>query len=237
MLKTTYDDQLRLTEDYQKVMGVIKHLQDTNTLEYGQGYCLSMCDILYTLLKQQGIKSRLVECKLTVTGYNPPFLHVIGSDDERNRSNGNIDTHVILITDTAIPMIIDASIGNIAMGREQYIVERVNGADVETIAEHVINGTTWLYTLKLSHRLPRVHEQSIVERMTTDRTIFKNLSLLKILVIVALTISAFNAIRGGYDFYQVYVDDTNYWGPSHMKKLVEKVEHLEELVKKPVEQR
>lgn len=237
MLKTTLDNQLRLTDDYQTVMGVIKHLMDTNTLMYGQGYCLSMCDILYTLLKQKGIKSRLVECKLTVTSYNPPFLHIVGAEDERNRGHGNLDTHVVLITDTEIPMIIDASIGNIAGGSQQYIVERVNGCDVETIAEHVIEGVTWLYTLKVNHRIPRVHEQSIIERMGTDRTIFKNLHWLKILVAVAIAISTFNAVRGAWDFYQVYIDDTNYWGPNHMRQLVDKVDQLEQLVKKPLEQR
>lgn len=231
MMTATLDTELRLTEDYQKVMGVMEQLQATGTLERGYGYCLSMSDMLYTLLKQQGIKSRLVECKLTVTSQNPPFLHIVGADEPRNQQYGLTDTHVVLITETRIPMIVDASIGGITNGQQPYIVERVNGADVETIAEHTIGNITWLYTIKLNHRLPRIHEQSIIERLEMDRTVSKKLRWLKVLVAVALTISALNAARGFYDYYQVYIATDNYWGPSHIKAITEKLDQLETTIK------
>lgn len=237
MLKSTLDQELKLSDDYQKVMQVIEHLMNTGTLERGYGYCLGISEIIYTLLKQEGISSRLVECKLTVTSQNPPFIQVIGADEPRLRQVGLTDTHVVLITETAIPMIIDASIGAITKGFQPYIVERVNGQDIETIADHRIDHVHWLYSVKINRRLPRLQEQTILERIRTDQQVTKNIQWLKLLVITALTISTLNAVRGAYDFYQVYIDETNYWGPKHIQQLHDKIQHLEELVRKPIEQR
>lgn len=237
MLKTTYDLELKTNNDYLKVMSVMEHLTVTGTLERAYGYCLGISDMIYTLLKQQGITSRLVECKLTVTSQNPPFLHVIGADDPRNKQYGLTDTHVVVVTETDIPMIIDASIGAITKGFQPYVVERLNGRDIDTLADHQIDHVRWTYSTKINTRLPKQHELSIIDRIKTDRTVIKNITWLKILVVMALTISSLNAARGLYDFYQVYIDDTNYWGPTHIKQLHDKIEHLEELVRKPLEER
>ena len=237
MLKPTYDLELKTNNDYLKVMSVMEQLDVTGTLERAYGYCLGISDMIYTLLKQQGIASRLVECKLTVTSQNPPFLHVIGADDPRNKQYGLTDTHVVVVTETDIPMIIDASIGAITKGFQPYIVERVNGQDMDTIADHQIDHVRWTYSTKINTRLPKQHELSIIDRIKTDRTVINNITLLKTLVVIALLLSALNAVRGAYDFYQVYINEANYWGPKHIKDLHDKIEHLEELVRKPINER
>jgi hypothetical protein len=53
---------------------------------------------------------------------------------------------------------------------------------------------------------------------------------------VALTISTLNALRGAYDFYQVYVAE-NYWGPGTLQQIDERLDTLEDLLIVPPDQR
>ena len=56
---------------------------------------------------------------------------------------------------------------------------------------------------------------------------YNNLNFLKMFVIVAIAISTLNLIRGGIDYYQTWINDENFWGPTHMKEIHERVERIE----------
>lgn len=237
---TTKDQELFNSPDYQTILAVIKELWDGGVIHRGAGFCYSMADLTKILLAQKGIKSRMVECKVTVMSTEQPSLILIGHDGLLYQGNSKdpsqMDTHVILITDTAIPMVIDTSIAHIRADIP-YIVERAVSTSSEVIATVGFGTSTWTYYCKESVSVPKIHQQNILERIKTDQEVKNNLKWLKILIVVALTVSSLNFIRGSYDFYQVYIDNTNYWGPSHLRQLFDKVNELEELVKKPIDQR
>jgi hypothetical protein len=227
----TQDTKLALSKDYHTVMEIVQSLWEGQVIQRGGGFCLSMADMIRTLLLQKGIVSHLVECKLTVMSKDPPGLTLIGHDNLIART-GNInemDTHVVTVTDTDPPMIIDLSIVHLRENTP-YIVERVNinYDDTNQLAQLEWGNDTWIYQKKPVSQLPQIYQQSIVDRFLTDRRIFKTLKIMSILITVALTISLLNGIRGAYDFYQVYIDDTNYWGPKHLEELYRKVERLEQ---------
>ena len=72
-----------------------------------------------------------------------------------------------------------------------------------------------------------LHQRSILDRIQTDVNIFKSLKFLKYMIIAAIVVSMLNASRGFYDFYQVYVDQENSWGPSGLERIIGKIDTLE----------
>jgi len=233
------DEELTNTEDYKKVHSVIMHLWQGGIIQRGRGYCLSMSDMIKTLLDQDGIACRLVECKLTVLGIDPPGILLVGHDglNKAQQDINDIDSHMVCVTETKIPMLIDLSIIGVRP-EVPYILERASDkSDGETLAEYDFVDSKWIYQTKPTTRIPRQHQKSIVDRIQTDNNIFKRFKILTTLIVIALIISSMNAVRGAYDFYQVYFNKDNNWGPAQMRELVEKVDLLEKLVRKPQDQR
>jgi hypothetical protein len=235
IFKETQDRELAKTPEYRKVLEVLNNLWQGQVIQRGGGYCLSMSDMIRTLLKKEGIESRLVECKLTVMNKNPPSLMLIGHDGliQRTGNINEMDVHVVCVTETDIPMLIDASIINLNMGRA-WIVERAGHGDV--IGEYVYDDVNWIYQIKPYSQLPQSYQKSIVDRIHTDRKIFKKLHWLTVILALVITVSTLNAARGAYDFYMVYVKENN-WGPKTLERLDQRLDNLEDLLHIPLEQR
>jgi hypothetical protein len=229
----TEDTKLALTKDYRTVMEIVDTLWQGRVIERGGGFCLSMADMIRTLLLQKGIKSRLVECKLTVMSRNPPALTLIGHDNliDRTGDINEMDVHVVCVTDTEIPMLIDLSIMHLR-ANTPYVVERAQFQDDHTLAEYRWGEDLWTYQLKPVSQLPQIYQQSIVDRMQTDRRVFKSIRTISILVSAALLFSGTNMIRGAYDFYQTYIESANTWGPDHNQRVLERLERIEQQLPK-----
>lgn len=234
---TSKDQELVETRDYQIVIALVRELWSGGIIPRGSGYCLSMSDMIQTLLKQQGIDSHLEECKLTILGIDPPNFKIIGQTGlyKPDRRPEDVDTHVVCVTDTKIPMIIDLSVYSF---REEvpYVVERLNGRP-GFLAELDFTQSRWVYQLKDRQRLVDQHQTSILNRIQTDQRVRRQITWLQWAVIAVMIIAGLNALRGAYDFYTTYIDEDNYWGPAHIRQLIEKVDRLEELVKLPQDQR
>jgi hypothetical protein len=235
----TQDESVVDLPVYKTISSVLMQMIRSGVVNMGAGYCISMSDMLRTALQHRGVKSRLVECQLTVTyrSQDPPDVRFIGFDDIVNP--GEIDTHVVVITETDPPFLIDASIPHRLPPNTYAVVEPVIAGNHsreildETYTDH---GITVSYRQKPRPHVSIHHQESILERIETDRRIFKNLGWLKTLIIVALTISTLNALRGAYDFYQVYVSE-NYWGPRTLQQIDERLDTLEDLLIVPPDQR
>jgi len=235
----TQDESVVDLPVYKTISSVLTQMIRSGVVNMGAGYCISMSDMLRTALQHRGIKSRLVECQLTVTyrSQDPPDIRFIGFDDIVNP--GEIDTHVVVITETDPPFLIDASIPHRLPPNTYAVVEPVTTGNHsreilgETYTDHEI---TVSYRQKPRPHVSIHHQESILERIETDRRIFRNLGWLKTLIIVALAISTLNALRGAYDFYQVYVSE-NYWGPRTLKQIDERLDTLEDLLIVPPDQR
>lgn len=211
----TDDEELRNDPEYQKVIKHINSLWESGVIRRGSNHCLSMSDLIYNVLKLDGIKSRVVECKLTVLGVDPPGFSLVGHNGLMYRTGGaldpnNYDTHVICITETKIPMLIDLSINHLRK-EVQFICERLNGDTVEVpdrpIKDKVIGyynfgASIWTYQIKEKSPLmiPELHQRSIIDRIRTDQKIANAIKWLFILNIIGIAITLANAIRGIIDF-------------------------------------
>jgi hypothetical protein len=237
----TADKELQDTTYYQDTIKIVKELWDGGIILRGAGFCYSMSDLARIMLTQRGIPCRLAECKITIMSNDPPNLILIGHDGlmygGKSTNPSDVDTHVVVVTETEIPMIVDLSISHLRRD-VPYIVERLTqGVSEDVLADIQYNGSRWTYYIKESVSVPSIHQQSIIQRIQTDQKVKKDIGWLKILIIAAISISSVNAVRGAYDFYQVYVLENNYWGPQHIKQLIEKVDDLDQLVRRPVDQR
>lgn len=223
--KLTEDAELRRDPEYQKVMAIVRKMWEAGVIERARGYCFSVSDMVKTLLLHEGITARIVECHLAVIRTEPPSFQFLGYD--QNSRARDIDTHVVCVTDTKIPMIIDLSVGYLAADVAPFIVERASAVD-DLLAEFKIKDSTWKYTIKAEQKFPEFHQQNIVQRMFMDRQVQGQLNRIKLFLVVAITVSMLNAVRGAYDFYQVYINRGNDWGPDTIRELKDEVKRIDE---------
>lgn len=202
-LQTT-DEELLADAEYKKIIGLVNHLWNTNVIQRGSGYCISMSDMIRLLLNQEGIKCELVECKLTIMKRNPPGLFLIGHSGQVENFFQEVDTHVVVITKTKIPILIDLSVCGL-VPIVPYICERLTHSHPNEMLRIDFGHSEWVYEIKESTKLPKMHQKSILDRYKTDRKVERSLCLLKLWAAFMTVIIVLNAIRGAYDFYRIYV--------------------------------
>jgi hypothetical protein len=207
------------TEYFKTIEGIIYNLKNSGMLDAGSGYCVSMSDIVHKLLHKEGIKSQIVECSLMVSLKDPPGLFLMGYPGF-NQNNFDKDkmlsTHVVCITETEVPILIDLSVGNIDSNISFICAPIVKNYSHTNLAEFDFITSTWTYTKKqdTEMELPKLHQRSILDRIKLDNQIQSQIGIIQKLVVLALSVSCLNFIRGGYDFYQKYINQTNGFGPT-----------------------
>lgn len=230
----TSSEKLKTTKDYETVTKLISRLIESGVVFMGQGYCISMSDILYTLLMQHDIKCRMVECQLAITHKKDDAIWLIGFDNQKSGQLKNeVDTHVVIVTDTEIPMLIDLSISHKLPDGMNAIIDEVELKDNKVIATINHPDVSLIYQEREKFKLPLLHQTSIVDRIKTDKKIFKDIRVLMALVVFAITVSSLNLIRGTYDFYKTHMVQEKVSN----EELKERLEHLEKMMRIPLEKR
>lgn len=212
---------------------VLSEFVENNGLTLGQGYCISTTDMISSSLRHRGIKSKMIEVTLTysvTTTDGKLITDFVGFEDIPQP--GKIDTHVVLITETTPPYLIDGSIQHMMPPNVHAVVEEiVVNSDVLLHTKFENYGIQVTYKLKAQQKVPVLYQKSIIDRIQTDAKIFNNLKLLKILIVIALVLGSVNAVQGAYDFYQVYVNDQNYRGSSGIERINERLDRIEKNTK------
>jgi len=224
---------------YDLIATTLTGLVKTGVVNLGAGHCVSMSNMVSVALNQRGIKTKILEVQLTITYHSatPSSTAFVGFSDVLNP--GEVDTHVVVLTQTEPPYLIDASIPHRLPKDTFALIEEVRHDNDNKVLVNCKNNNHNIsihYREKEKQSIALYHQQSIMQRIDTDSKIFKNLNLLKILVIVALTVSGLNAIRGFYDFYSTFYLENN-WGPRTLQKIDERLDTLENLMYVPVDKR
>lgn len=178
---------------YQQIKKLLQNLQPVDVLPKLQGQCVAAADLIQNLLYQHQINSRILEVQLTATKHyqdgSTEFMF-IGYDNLMNP--GQIDTHLVVITDTEIPLMIDASISHILNGcSENYVMRELNTSSL-FLADYRIDDVQLTYTIKKSVRLPSLHQRTLLDRMMEERKLKDTIHWLKIMAITGLGLSVFN---------------------------------------------
>lgn len=201
--------------NYQAIQRTLKELYQNGLMVRFNGECIAAADIIQHTLARHGVKSRIVECQLHILCHDPamPIQWYFIGYENTNLSPNAIDTHVVVITETKVPYLIDASIGNVIGGDRPFIVESPELKNPLLIGKFNIAGMSITYTPKSRPKLLGLHAKSLLDRIQNERNILKTLTYLKLTTAVLLIVVVLNFGRGAYDFYQTYVIDHNNWGP------------------------
>lgn len=219
-----YFNNPRLSDsiEYQQIIGTIRDLYINGVIQRSSGYCLSSSDMVYKILSANGIKSRIVECSLVIKTHNPPTLNIVGEDNLFEITSSNImNSHVVVITETEVPMIIDLSIGHLyEYTNVPFILdELVEDTERKSVYKITYPNSTWVYQEKSNSKVPEIYQSSILNRIKTDKKIFKDIDYIKKIIYFIIIISSLNFFRGSYDFYQKYVNKSNGFGPVQTQRL------------------
>jgi hypothetical protein len=195
-------DSLESLPEYQKIRITLDRLEQSGVIRMGSGWCISMSDMLYTLLKQQGIQARLVECQLIMTKTDPDSritYNMVGSGTGHG-VDGYVDTHLVVVTKTDPPLVIDSSITHLLDGDGVTVVAEARQQAADRIFcefTHRIQGseTHFAYQEKILQQVPLVHQSSVIDRIMTDQEIFSNIRTLKRLNYIGIGLSLFAVIN------------------------------------------
>jgi hypothetical protein len=189
----TTDISIQKTEDYQKVKDVVVRLIESGLSKMGEGYCISVSDILFNLLTQNNLKCHLSEVQLSIVDQKTKATQFIGFQTTfQQNSHTRVSTHVVVVTDTEIPMLIDLSIAHKLPSGMQCIIEKVEDKGSKVLATAEKDGFTFLYQEKKEGiGVPQLHQISILERISTDKKIFSEIKTLKVLNYIGIFLSSF----------------------------------------------
>jgi len=193
----TTSDVLPATEDYKKVKEIVERLIESGIGKMGEGYCISVSDILFNILNQNGIKSHLMEVQLSAVDHINDRHYMVGFNTTfQQNSHTQVSTHVVVVTDTEIPMIVDLSIAHRLPGDFQCIIDKAVNEGDKVLSKIDFQGWSYIYQEKKDGvGIPQLHQISILERISTDKKIFEEMKSLKALNIVGIGLSMFALVN------------------------------------------
>lgn len=203
----TSNQDIKNLDVYKKIKKVCARMVRQGVINMGTGYCLSMSEMIMVALKQQGIKSKLVECSLTMLKEGDESSYeFVGFNANKGGMEGFIDTHVVVITETDHPILIDASISH-RLPRQHPVI--IDSAIAEpgflgnfNYADHKLKVT---YQEKKIQKISWLHQESIIDRIGTDKKIFDQINVLKKLNYVGIGLSIFAVIAVINQFFRWFV--------------------------------
>ena len=191
----TSNNETKSHKDYQKISDLLNDMIHSDAIALGAGFCVSLCSMVKLGLKQRGIESRMIECQLTLSYKSQEKITTgfIGFSDVRQP--GEIDTHIVIVTETDPPFLIDPSISHRLPNQFPAIVEPISNLKNKELIlldqDFVDAKLHIIYQEKIKQTLPQSHQMSILDRIKTDKKITDDIRYLKTLNIVGIIISIF----------------------------------------------
>jgi len=181
--------------DYKKIHSILDGCHKQGMFDVGRGYCATTSLVIQSVLHLNNIHTEIIEVAVAVE-YDNGHLHYIGYE-HLSRSENEVPSHVVLITKTSIPYLIDLSIGHL-LGGEIGVVSKIDAnlhINSDILAEFKFEKYKFLYRQKLTNKFSQVYETSVINRINTDKKIFDDIKILKYLNYAAITLSLFSVIN------------------------------------------
>lgn len=210
------------------IVKVFNRLWSLGVLHRSAGQCLALTDITLKLLKGEGVECEIFECCLlvqnkvtgnfTFVGYEYDSIYDINGEKTEDIPTTILKDHVVLITKTEVPILIDLTCTFID-DHQPFIIRPYVTDEKDNV---IINLDTseWIYTRKQHSHVPILMQNNIIDRIKKDtqidselKTICLKLNRLNYIIIMLCVVAVTNFLRGGADFYQKYINKTNGWGP------------------------
>jgi hypothetical protein len=181
------------------IYDVLGELKENQILKRLPGNCILASDLIQNMLYSHGVNAKTVEVEVIFTriqqeeGIN--VTHLLGYDN-KNTTGNMFDTHVVVITQTNPPILVDATIFDILGVENLVIVEPLDkeADNSEILCELEVNGFNLVYRIKKNIKLPSFHQKDLVAKLKRELQIEKSIDFLKSLVFIAASVTVVNFI-------------------------------------------
>ena len=181
----THDSSIESLKEYKVIEQIIRSMKTSGVLDRLQHNCVGASEMLASLLLHEGIESKLVECYASIKDnrQTPPAYTFIGYDGLLEKEQ--IDIHMVVVTKTKTPLLIDLSIPYALSQNTPYVIGKlIEQEDSRVLAEFTFDNIDIRYNLKKNIKLPALHQKSILQRIKDEESIKEKLKMLQIFVAV-----------------------------------------------------
>lgn len=210
-----------------KVYNIIHRMATNGIIHAGNGWCVSMSDMIQHHLESAGVRCHMLEVDLRINRQDNDVVY-IGLTDEQKQLD-TYDTHVVVIADCETPILIDASVSKYLPFGKLAVFEPLTAQGTNYFLKFDENQIDLTYRTKALQTVPLTHHSSIVQRIKTDNDVQQQLRLLKVFVFLAAIFSIINSGIIFNSYYETYIEK-NAWGPQSQKELIEKVDHIYDML-------
>ena len=194
---------------YLKIANVLTLIAKSGGIYMARGNCISASEMIRLALLSEGINSSVVECTLSLRikdSSGDESISPIGFNGVSNP--GEIDTHMVVVTDTPTPYLIDASISHRLPESVPIVFQAIDKTDTNLLYLHTMdpqrNELNLIYTEKKHQKATNAYQMSIIDRITTDAKIFREIEYLKKLNYIAIAASVFSIINTALNMVMLY---------------------------------
>lgn len=190
----------------QEIDAVINQLAAEGLLANFQNNCVLASDIIQHMLAAQGVQSQLVEVNLVVSRPDAHGVRATALVGYNMQTTGdNVATHVVVVTQSEQPMLIDASIGHLLRNPNQVVVAPANNTTDPSVLCQTRAGTIDLtYRIKQNIRLPSIHQKDLVTRLQSEHRLRTKVAWLSRVVIILLCIAVVNFVMNAGQIAALY---------------------------------
>lgn len=180
--------------EYKKIVNIINNLLETGTVQKLQGNCISAAELVCSLLDGVGISSKIIECQCAITRKKNEKVDLFFIGFDNVGFKGELDTHLVVVTETEVPILIDISIGNFLPSNNPVVIDEcfITKPNASLFADISFENYNLKYSLKKTVKIPGLHQKNIFERMEFEKSMERSIKFLKIACITAISLSAIN---------------------------------------------
>lgn len=212
-----------------KAYKILQRMCQNGIIHAGNGWCVSMSDIIQQQLEAVGITSHMLEVDLRVQYQDENDTVLIGHDNPEKQID-EYDTHVVVVADCEQPILIDASISKFLPYGKLAVFEPIPEIGTNYFFDFKSDEISLTYRTKALQKVPMTHNSSIVNRIKTDEKVRSDINKLGYYMMLAILLTVVNTGLAFYNYYEVYVEN-NAWGPQSQKELIDRVDHIYEMLK------
>lgn len=215
-----------------KAYKILQRMCQNGIIHAGNGWCVSMSDIIQQQLDAVGIQSHMLEVDLRIQYRGEHDTVLVGHDNPDNNLD-EYDTHVVVIADCEQPLLIDASISKFLPYGKLAVFEPTPEIGTNYFFDFKSDEIALTYRTKALQKIPMTHNSSIVNRIKTDEKVRTDINKLGYYMMLAILLTVINTGLAFYNYYEVYIEK-NTWGPQSQKIYFEKIDQIyKKLIEEP----
>jgi hypothetical protein len=146
------------------------------------------------MLTFYGVASRIIECQAMFIRDNRDVrdFMFVGFNNVTAPTADTVDSHVVVITNTEPPILIDAAVGHLLPETDQIVVRVLDSVDPTVIGSFQVQDILITYHHKKIIRLPALHQKTLMDRIREDLETQKKIRWLTRMLWVMLAITVYN---------------------------------------------